>query len=162
MELKQAIMATMTQADVVVDMYLADLTPAELLARACPGSNHIAWQLGHLIGSERGLVERCVPGKMDDLPEGFAEKHKKTTCGNDDPGAFLPKDEYQRLRKQVRANALRVLEQLSPADLDRPVSGVPPFLKTIGDVFLFLGAHWLMHAGQWAIIRRKLGRPALF
>jgi len=22
--------------------------------------------------------------------------------------------------------------------------------------------HWLMHAGQWAVVRRKLGKPPLF
>ena len=24
------------------------------------------------------------------------------------------------------------------------------------------GTHWLMHAGQWAVVRRQLGRPPLF
>ena len=80
----------------------------------------------------------------------------------DDAGKFLTKDEYIRHAKQVRANALKVLDGLPLEDLSKPVTGVPPFCKTAGDVFMFLGSHWLMHAGQWAIIRRSLGKPPLF
>ena len=32
---------------VVVRAYVEDLTDAELMVRSVPGSNHIAWQLGH-------------------------------------------------------------------------------------------------------------------
>ncbi len=162
MDTKQAILTTLAQTDFIVERYLADLSQQELLTRAVPNSNHIAWQLGHLISSERHLVDKAVPGRMDTLPEGFAEKHKKEASGSDDPKAFLSKDEYQRLAKQVRAGTLRIVESLSPTDLDRAVTGVPPFCKTVGDTLLFIGSHWMMHAGQWAIIRRKLGRPALF
>ncbi len=32
--------------------YLGDLTDADIMVRAIPDTNHIAWQLGHLIQSE--------------------------------------------------------------------------------------------------------------
>jgi hypothetical protein len=161
-DIKQAIRFNISGADMIVNAYLADLSPQELLTRAVPGSNHIAWQLGHLIASERYLINQAVPGKMDDLPEGFADRHSKSTAGIDDPKAFLPKEEYLRIGKQVRANALRILDTLNSSDFDREVTKVPPMCKTVGDTFLFIGPHWMMHAGQWALIRRKLGRPPLF
>ena len=40
----------------------ADLSDADLLVRPAPSANHIAWQLGHLIASERNLVEAAAPG----------------------------------------------------------------------------------------------------
>ena len=162
MDIKQAIQTSLAQADGIVNGYLADLRPAELLARPCAGANHIAWQLGHLIASERYLVEQAAPGKMPPLPDGFAEKHKKDTAGIDDPKAFLSKEEYLELARKTRAAALQIVADMSPADFDKPVSKVPPFVKTAGELFLFLGPHWIMHAGQWAIIRRTLGRPPLF
>ena len=162
MDTKQTIVTGLQQSDFLVDAYLADLSPKEMMSRPVGSCNHIAWQVGHLIQSERYLVNQCVPGKMPELPTGFAERHKKDTAGNDDPGAFLSKDEYIRLRKQIREGTLKVLNGLSPADFDKPVSGVPPFTKTIGEVFVFLGNHWLMHAGQWAVIRRGCGKPPLF
>ncbi len=162
MDIKQAIAANFASADAIVNGYLVDLTPEELLVRPVPGANHIAWQLGHLIGAERSLVDKAVPGKMDALPAGFVERHKKDTAASDKPSDFLGKDEYLRMAREVRANTLRIVESMSPADFDRPVEKVPPMLKTAGETILFVASHWLMHAGQWAVVRRKLGRPPLF
>lgn len=162
MDLKQAVRTTLAQSDFIVNAYLADLTPKEMMARTCPGANHIAWQVGHLIQSERYLVDKVAPGRMDSLPEGFDTRHKKDAAAIDDAGKFLSKDEYLRVAKQVREQTLRVLDSMQPADFDKPVSGVPPFCKTAGDVMLFLGSHWLMHAGQWSSTRRSIGKPPLF
>jgi hypothetical protein len=162
MDIKQAIRTSLGQADYIVQGYLTDITPAELLARPCKGGNHIAWQLGHLIGAERHLVEQAVPGKMPKLPDGFAERHKKDKASLDDPKAFLTKEEYLALAKQIRGATLEIAGAQPEADFEKPVSNVPPFIKTAGELFLFIGPHWIMHAGQWAIIRRVLGRPPLF
>jgi hypothetical protein len=63
----------------------------------------------------------------------------------------------------VRENTLRAIEGMSAADADRPVSGkLPPFVKTAGDALAVIGVHWAGHAGQWAVLRRKLGRPRMF
>lgn len=162
MDLKQAIQASLTQADFIVNGYLADLTDTELLARPCTGGNHIAWQLGHLIVSERYLVEQAAPGKMPPLPDDFGPRHMKETAAIDDAAAFLSKNDYLALAKKTRADTLAVLAEFPTADFDQPVSKVPPFVKTAGELFLFVGPHWVMHAGQWAIIRRTLGRAPLF
>jgi hypothetical protein len=162
MDIKQAIQTSLAQADGIVNGYLADLKPSELLARPCAGANHIAWQLGHLIASEHYLVEQAAPGKMPPLPAGFAEKHRKDTAGSDDPRAFLSKEEYLDLAKKVRSGVLQIVADASAADFDKPLTKVPPFCKTAGELFLFLGPHWIMHAGQWAVIRRTLGKPPLF
>jgi hypothetical protein len=162
MDTKQAIRTSLAQADTIVQGYLSDMTDSELLARPCPGGNHIAWQLGHLIASERWLIEQAVPGKMPKLPEGFAEKHKKDQAALDDAKAFLKKEEYLALARQTREGVLQILADMPAADLDKPVTNVPPFIKTTGELLLFLGPHWIMHAGQWAVIRRVLGRPPLF
>jgi hypothetical protein len=39
---------------------------------------------------------------------------------------------------------------------------VPQFIKTAGDCFVLIGPHWASHAGQWVVLRRKLGRPVMF
>jgi hypothetical protein len=162
MDLKQAIRTSLAQSDFLVQSYLNDLTSADLLARPCPGGNHIAWQLGHLIAAEHHLVEQAAPGKMPKLPPGFAERHKKDSAAKDDAASFLKKEEYLALAKHTREATQSVVAQLNEADFDKPVAKVPPFVKTVGEMFLFIGPHWTMHAGQWAVIRRVLGRPPLF
>jgi hypothetical protein len=163
MNSKEAIRTTMTAADFFVDSYLSDITPQEMMVRPAPGANHLAWQLGHLISAERRLVEAAVPGSMPPLPEGFAERHTKDTAGSDSPADFLTKDEYLQLAKTVRAATLKVLDSQSEADFDKPVSGrVPPWIKRAGDCFVTVGTHWVLHAGQWVVLRRHLGRERKF
>jgi len=151
-------------ADFFVESYLSDITPEEMLKRPAPGANHVAWQLGHLISAETRLVEAAKPGSMPLLPEGFAERHSKDTAASDNPKDFLSKDEYLKLSKTVREGTLRTLESLSEADLDKPpASGrVPPFVKRAGDCLVVAAGHWVLHAGQWVVLRRELGRERKF
>ncbi len=163
MNIKDAIRTQFNMADFMVDSYLTDLTPDEVFKRPAPTANHIAWQLGHLISAESRLVEAAAPGSMPALPEGFAERHTKDTAASDNPKDFLPKEEYLQLAKTVRAAALRTMDSLSEADLDKPVSGrVPPWVKRAGDCFVTAAGHWVLHAGQWVILRRQLGRDRKF
>ena len=163
MNAKDAARSIMNTADFMVESYLSDITPQELLVRPAPGANHLAWQLGHLISAETRLVEAAAPGSMPALPMGFAERHSKDTAGSDNPADFLSKDEYMKLAKSVRAATLNSLENISDADLDKPVSGrVPPFVKRGGDCFVTVGGHWVLHAGQWVVLRRHLGRDRKF
>jgi hypothetical protein len=162
MDTKQAILSSLTQADSVVTAYLKDLTDAELLVRPLPGTNHIAWQLGHLITAERFMLEKIAPGAIAVLPAGFDVAHSKEMSASDDPKGFLSKEEYLQLAQQMRGETLRLLAEATSADLDKPVPKMPPMVKVTGDLFLFISMHWLMHTGQWAITRRKLGRPPLF
>lgn len=163
MNTHQAIRMGIEGANMITMSYLNDLTDADLLVRAIPGTNHIAWQLGHLIASEHKMVEMAFPGSMPKLPDGFAEKYTTETSGSDAPEAFLSKSAYLNLYEEQRSGTLNALAKVSDADLDKPVP--EPFrewLKSIGELFSMQGTHWLMHVGQWAIIRRKLGRKPLF
>ncbi len=163
MNAKDAIRTTLTTADFLVQSYLTDITQQELLTRTVPDANHLAWQLGHLISAECRLVEAAAPGTMPALPSGFAERHTKDTAASDNPSDFLTKDEYLNLAKTVRAGTIKSLDSFSEADLDKPVTArVPPFVKCAGDCFVTAGGHWIMHSGQWVVLRRKLGRPRQF
>jgi hypothetical protein len=163
MDFKDAIRSSLNTADFMVQGYLADITPQEMLVRPAKDANHIAWQLGHLIAAERHLVEAAVPGSMPELPDGFAERHRRDGPVSDNPADYLSKDEYLQLAKIVRAATLRALDRFSEADLDQPVTArVPPFVKRAGDCFATIGPHWTLHAGQWVVIRRLLGRPRMF
>ncbi len=163
MNTKDALRRSVQSGDMIVNMYLGDLSDADILVRPVPGANHIAWQLGHLITAEHMLMDPIAPGGMPKLPAGFAEKHGKETATSDNAKDFLTKAEYLKLAQEQRAATLAALEKVSDADLDKP--GPEPFRQfcpTVADMFILQGSHWLMHAGQWAIVRRKLGHKPLF
>jgi len=163
MNAHDALKLALRSSDGVWKMYLDDLSDAELLERPVDKANHIAWQLGHLITAENGLTSQVCPGVMPELPEGFAERHTSETAASDDPNSFLSKDEYLQLFQQQRTATLAALDGLTAEQLDEPApEDLRHICQTVGGVFALQASHWTMHAGQWAVIRRKLGRPPLF
>jgi len=140
--------------------YIEDLNDQELMHRPAKGANHINWQLGHLIQAENEMMNIAIPGCMPKLPAGFAEKYTKDTASIDDASKFLKKDELLKVYHEQRAGTLKALEGVSESDLDK-ATGVE-YAPTIGAMLSMQGTHWVMHAGQWAVIRRQLGRKPMF
>jgi len=159
MNASAALKASYDLADMLVGMYLGDLTDEQMLIRPCEGANHIKWQLGHLLTSQQQMVNTCVPGAAPELPAGFAERYTKETATVDDPAKFDSKETYLSLLQQQKDGLHKALASLSDADLDKE-TGVD-YARTVGDMMALQGIHWTMHSGQWVVIRRQLGKPAL-
>ena len=146
----------------VVQMYIDDLSDTDLLVRSVPNANHIAWQLGHLInGTNHMLAALGKPGFS--VPAGFEASHTRETAGSDDPAKFCKKDEYVKLMDQARTAALAGVDSTPENTFDQPgPEAMREYAPTVGSVLMLLGTHWLMHAGQFVPVRRKLGKPAMF
>jgi hypothetical protein len=143
--------------------YLADLTDADLMRRAAPGANHINWQLGHLILDDHNHITAILPGAMPPLPKDFERIYSKDSASSDDTKAFLDKATLLKAFEEQRAALLKALDSVSAEDLDRPApEKYLQYAKNWGAIFELAGSHWLMHCGQWAIVRRQMGKPALF
>jgi hypothetical protein len=163
MKTNEAIKASIDMGKMIASSYLDDLTDEEMMHRPHPDCNHIKWQVGHLIQSEHEMINGCIPGAMPELPGGFAEKYTRETAGNDDPGFFHSKPELMKVFEQQRAATLSALEKLSEKDLSNPApEAMQSYAPNWAAAFAMQDAHWVMHAGQWAVIRRQLGRPPLF
>lgn len=162
MNTKDALKSTMNIGLYVLNQYVGDLNDADLLKRPAAGCNHLAWQLGHLIGSEVGLLNAVCPGKGAKLPEGFEARHAKEATGVEDPKKFNTKQEYVDLYTQVRAATLKALDELPEKDLDAPApEHLRKFFPTVGEIFTLIGTHPIMHAGQFVVVRRMLGKPVV-
>jgi hypothetical protein len=186
MNAKDAIRQTVEFGHMVTRYYVDDLSDADLLVRSVPNSNHIAWQLGHLIKSTHemlmalGRKPPALPAGFDApvacesfdmqvirepaaLPAGFDAAYTRETATSDDPAKFAKKDEYLRLMDEMKSASLAAIDVAPEKVLDRPgPESMREYAPTVGAVLVLLGNHWLMHAGQFVPIRRKLGKPALF
>ena len=156
---KEALTKNFNMADQVLGAYVGDLSDADIMLRAVPGMNHIAWQLGHLVASENDLLTKAGV-TMPALPDGFAESHSMEASKSDDAGKFLKKDEYLALAAEQRKGTLAALAAASDADLDKPMpEEMHAFAKTVGEVYALAGLHVMMHVGQFVATRRKLNKP---
>lgn len=158
-----ALKLTIGSGQFVAMAYVNDLTDADLLRRAAPKINHINWQFGHLILSDHNHIADILPGSMPPLPAGFAERYSRDTAASDDPKQFLDKETLLKVYHEQRAALLKALDSISAEDLDRPApEKYQAFAPTWASLFDLAGVHWLMHCGQWAVVRRQIGKPALF
>jgi hypothetical protein len=162
MNTKDALQSAMDMGMHVLNTYVSDLSDEELMHRPQQDCNHLAWQLGHLISSEVSLLESICPGKAARLPDGFAEQHCKETCQENDPAKFRSKAEYLELLATVRAATLAALGEVADEHLDAPApEWIRQHFPTVGHMFTLIGTHPMMHAGQFAVVRRQLGKPVL-
>ncbi len=163
MQAQDVIFQSINVADMIMASYLGDLDDADLMHRPVGGMNHIAWQLGHLITSERNMVEGIKPGSCPALPEGFEAKHGKDACATDAPDQFHTKAEYLAAWAAQRAATKALLESMSEADLDAPSpERMRNFAPTVGALFNLTGLHPLMHLGQFVGVRRAKNKPVVF
>ncbi len=162
MTAKDAILWNLNFSDRIVKAYLEGLSDEDLLVRPVPGQNHIAWQLGHLIASERSMLEGIKAGSSPALSDEFLKFHARDEFAPncDDASGYLKKDEYLAFMNAQRAATTAVLESMSDEELDSPaVERLRNRLPTVGSVFSMIGTHVTMHVGQFVSVRRKLEKP---
>lgn len=159
MNARDAIRIGIETADQVVNAYLDDLSDADMLRRPHPQCNHINWQVGHLIAAEHAMLDGFVPGGMPALPEGFAAKYAKDAAGSDDASHFCTKAELMAAYKTQRTATLQALAQAGDDDWQKE-TGLT-YAPTVAALYVMQGSHWLMHCGQWVIVRRQLGKPVV-
>lgn len=160
MDSRDAIKLNLDMAAMVCGAYLGDITDEEMMKRPHPGCNHLKWQVGHLISSEHHMIENIAPGSMPTLPDGFAEKYSKETTSSDNSADFHSKDELHQLSETCRAATLKVLAAISDERLlEESPEEIRSYAPTVASALSLQGAHWLMHCGQWAVLRRELDKP---
>ena len=160
----ETIQAALEGTKATLNWFVGDLSDADLFVRPAPTANHIAWQIGNVIVGDQHLVSEQLPeASYPELPAGFKENHGAEGAKKDGPEGFLSKAEYLALFESVRAATIAAVGKLSDADLDRPTKGrMLAFAPKLGDLLLLVSNHTLMHAGQFSVIRRLLGKPVLF
>ena len=156
MNSRQSLQLAIDTADYICMAYVSDLSDSELMLRPHPECNHINWQLGHLIASEHAMINGISPGTMPPLPAGFAEKYTKETATSNDPTQFATAAELMSTHKAQRAGTIAALAKMTDEGLDA-ATGVD-YAPTVGSMFAMQSCHWLMHSGQWVIVRRNLGK----
>ena len=162
MQAKDVITQVFEMGNTITRSYVDDLNDADLLVRSVPAANHIAWQLGHMINSTNHMLTG-LGHAAPNLPASFAEAYTKETSKSDDPARFASHAQYTALLDQTKSAVLAAIAATPEGALDQPgPEAMRDYASTVGAVLTLMGQHWLMHAGQFVPIRRKLGKGPLF
>ena len=156
---KEVLKASLTSTQMVLNMYLGDLSDADLLVRPVPSANNIAWQLGHMITSEAWLLAE-LPGATYPESGMVLTDYGKETAQTGPKGGYLTKAKYLDAFAKIRAASIANVERLTDADFDKPTKGpMAQFAPRLGDLVVLVANHTLMHGGQFTVTRRALGKP---
>jgi hypothetical protein len=163
MKATDAIKNTLVSTQQMLQQYLSDFSDDDLLVRPVPAANHTAWQLGHLIASEAMLGSMLPGATYPELPASLKAQADGKSAKSTPPGGYLKKAEYVDWFNKVRNATIAQVERMSDADLDKPTPGDwAAWAPNLGALLLLTANHTLMHAGQFTVVRRALGKPVLF
>ena len=161
MTAKDLIKNSIGMGHMILTTYIGDMSDAELMTRSVPGTNHLAWQLGHLIASEHKMLSDAG-FKMPALPDGFSESHSPEAAKSDDAGKFHTKEQYLGWLAQQRDGTMAALGAATDEDFAKATpEAMHAYAPTVGVVFNMIGLHTMMHVGQFVPVRRKLDKPVM-
>jgi hypothetical protein len=163
MQAKEALKLGLTSTRDLIAWYVGDLSDHDLTIRPVPNANNVAWQLGHLIEGEFHLGSDLPGALYPELPASIKGKYDKTSASGQPSGGYLSKNAYMEIFNQARLATLANVDKLSDADLDKAnTGGMAKFAPRYADLIVLMANHTLMHAGQFTVLRRALGKPVLF
>lgn len=127
------------------------------------GGNHAMWIVGHLAVIE-GDIPAIVFGEQNPV-EHWRPLFGIGTQPKNEAGAYPPFDEVLARYRDLRARNLKLLDEIGDAGLDRAPRAVPAgfetMMRTIGQTFLLITLHNMVHYGQVADVRRAAGKQPL-
>lgn len=160
MNAQDAIVIGLRNSLLLLERYVNDLTPEQMLHRPCDGANCCAWILGHLALNDRHFMKRIgvTPEQMPPLPEDFEQRFSQKENA---PAAtnFGDTSGLLDIVRQNREAMIQAVERMDEAQLDASSGMDHPFFRTIGTALSFMPIHMSMHTGQITLIRRSLGMP---
>ncbi len=112
------------------------------------------------------MVNGIKHGYATPLPPDFIElfsvKYPPTDTQSELAPQLLDKATYTIIRDKQRELTFTLLDALEQADLSTPgPDKMRSYAPTAGCLLLAIGTHEIMHAGQWAVVRRALNKKVL-
>lgn len=134
--------------------------------QAHPQANYPLWIAAHLGLADNMFASRFRPASAT-KPDGWDELFWFGSEMRSDRAAYPSVEKVLAYVRDRRTNLLRVLDEVTEAELDAPapppterspIAGAP----SMGHVFLFASIHEAMHCGQLSVAHRGLGNQPLF
>lgn len=139
------------------------LSEAEMLTQPTAGrGNHGLWVLGHVTWTDAailyGYVKKGQTSPLEDWTGLFGRGSEPVA----DAGKYPTKAEILARWDKIRQEVNDTLDRLSDEELARPTGADAELFKTVGNCLAALAIHQAFHTGQVSVVRRALGKGAVF
>ena len=149
------------------EQLLAETTADDWFRQPVEGVTHIAWQVGHLAVAEYSLTMRRMRGERPDdaelIPDEFHTLFGRLSVPQPDPSANPTVAFLRQVFDRVHEQALAELPLLSDSELDIATDNPPhPIHSNRFEALQWCAQHEFLHAGEIALLRRLLGKEAVW
>jgi len=155
----EAFKTTMGLSAMLFESLAEDLRDSPM-AVPCDGGNHALWSVGHMAYSEGQFLYMLFD--MENPVAQWKDLFDGGTQPSSDASIYPTYDEVIDRYRELRAQMMARLDELTDADLDKPTPNPPEgfeqFFGTIGNALAALATHPMHHRGQLADARRSLQR----
>ncbi|MCO6438339.1 MAG: DinB family protein [Phycisphaerae bacterium] len=156
---KEVILGQLQMSGWLLEQMTADLSDSEFFKPAVPGSNHIAWIVGHIAYSEDGLTAK-ITGQAPAFGEKFAGTFGGQSKCVPDASKYPPVSEIKSMFLTARGRAIEGLKMFDEKRWNDPSpEGMPrEYFPTMGSVWQLQGTHAYWHIGQLTTCRVAMGK----
>lgn len=160
---KDVLIAQLTAGKTFYDLFTSDLSDEEYFHLPCPGSNHVAWNVGH-IGCAEDSITAQLTGAKPRIPESTNALFKGGSTCLPDASKYPSRKEIDALFRDSRS---RTVEALLAFDVSKwgqpsPERWLKSPFPTVGALWGLQGTHQFWHLGQITVCRQALGKKRLF
>lgn len=136
-----------------------DMTPEQLLTRACDGGNHALWTLGHLASAD-AMVASVFGATDPGAPERYHTLFGMGSEPTDDASDYPSIEDVRSVLTSVHERMVSAVRAATPELLSAPMpEGFDAFAPSRAVLLAMMAMHEGMHIGQLTVIRRSLGLP---
>jgi hypothetical protein len=143
-------------SDHLISTMLEDMRDAPLTQPTSQGGNHPLWVIGHLTYTE-GSLHHMISGEPNPV-EHWKDLFAGGSEPSDDASRYPALDEVLAKYRQLQAANLKRLDGMDDAALDSPQRN----FGTVGQAYMAISMHRMLHLGQVADARRVVGRKPFF
>ena len=139
---------------------LPDMSDEDSLWRPRVDIPSIAWHVGHMATVEAVITVGLHGGRMDEIPEYWAEHYKIGATLPDPANDLTPLSQLLPEVLRVRGIVEEYLQGVAPEDFDRPFEnlpeGFPDAIKNLAIGLSILPIHEGHHNGEITVLTRLL------
>jgi len=149
-----------------VTQFIQDLDDDTWFWQPHEGVTHVAWQVGHLAGTQYRLaLERRRGVRPDDeslISSDFLKRFGRGSVPDPNPKQTPTCEEIRDVFERVYRQTLAELAEFTDEEADQPVPPPEhPMFRTRLEAIRWSANHEFVHAGQIALLRRLSGKAPL-
>ncbi len=159
---KDVLLRQLEVSGMLIEKMTADLSDEEYFKMPMPGTNHVAWLVGHIAVSEERMAA-AICGTNTTTDEATQELFKAGSTCTDDAGTYPARSQIDAMFRDSRANMIEKLKAFDDAKWNEPSpeDWDKNFFPTLGSMWSMMGTHPFWHVGHITVCRAALGKKGV-